>query len=442
MRREPALLHFLLFVGLAPLAWPATVVAAIVATKQRSEHRRRFVALAIVDALVLLSLVALFLGARAPELGAAPPERPPVIGVRLDDAPGGGAVVEPVEGSPADRAGVRAGDVVIAVDDEPIRDGDALGAAIRQGPLAPRRLSIRRDDTTIAIEVTPERGTLRGTLRPGRTGLFEPTHPRAEPRCFEVELAAPSFASSALFAIAVGLALGLLFAARRAGVPSLGFWLGFGGSFVLATLAAQLARSAACTAFGGHGLGTLLFGLVAQGLVLASLGRLLLARQPKVGPILTPLPRARVYAQSMFYAMVGLPRAAVIAFALQGAWLALGRLQTGTPIDAFADAELGVLGSALLLFAGAVLAPYAEEVLFRGALFSHLARVLSPWGTILASAALFGVMHVHHGVSVVGPLVMGVVLGWARARTGGLLVPIALHATFNAASLIAGVILR
>ena len=38
--------------------------------------------------------------------------------------------------------------------------------------------------------------------------------------------------------------------------------------------------------------------------------------------------------------------------------------------------------------------------------------------------------------------VMGVVLGWARARTGGLLVPIALHATFNAASLIAGVILR
>jgi membrane protease YdiL (CAAX protease family) len=176
--------------------------------------------------------------------------------------------------------------------------------------------------------------------------------------------------------------------------------------------------------------------------VLAGLARLLLARQPKVGPILAPLPRARVYAQSMFYALVGLPRAAVIAFALQGAWLALGRLQTGTPIDTFADAELGFLGSALLLFAGAVLAPYAEEVLFRGALFAHLAKVSSPWGTILASAALFGSMHVHHGVSVVGPLVMGVVLGWARARTGGLLVPIALHATFNAASLIAGVILR
>jgi len=258
----------------------------------------------------------------------------------------------------------------------------------------------------------------------------------------QVELAAPSVASSVLFAIAIGLALGLLFAARRAGVPALGFWLGFGGTFVLATLAAQLARGAACTAFGGHGPGGLLLGLVAQGLVLAGLGRLLLARQPKVGPILTPLPRARVYAQSMFYALVGLPRAAVIAFALQGAWLALGRLQTGTPIDSFADAELGVLGSALLLFAGAVLAPYAEEVLFRGALFSHLARVSSPWGTILASAALFGAMHVHHGVSVVGPLVMGVVLGWARARTGGLLVPIALHATFNAASLIAGVILR
>lgn len=442
MRREPVLLHFLLFVGLAPLAWPATLIAAIVSTRNGSEHRRRFVALAIVDAFVLVSLAVLFLGARAPELGAAPPERPPVIGVRLDDAPNGGAIVEPVEGSPADRAGVRTGDVVLAVDDTPIVDGDALGEAIRGGPLTPRRLSVRRDGTTIELEVTPERGTTRGTLRPGRTGLFTPTHPRAEPRCFEPDLAWPSAASTVLFAIAVGLAIGLLFAARRAGVPALGFWLAFAGSFVLATIAASLARSGACVLFGGHGPGTLLLGLVAQGVVLASLGRALLARQTKVGPILTPLPRARVYAQSMFYALVGLPRAAVIAFALQGAWLALGRLQTGTPIDTFADAELGLLGSALLLFAGAVLAPYAEEVLFRGALFAHLARVLSPWGTILASAALFGAMHVHHGVSVVGPLVMGVVLGWARARTGSLLVPIALHATFNAASLIAGVILR
>ncbi|MCB9602848.1 MAG: CPBP family intramembrane metalloprotease [Sandaracinus sp.] len=446
MRRASARLHFLLFAGLAPLAWPITLITAIGSWRARAEDRRPLVALAAVDGLVLLGVVSLFLGARAPELGREPPTTPPVIGVRLDDAPGGGAVIEPVEGGPADRAGLRAGDVVVAIDGEAIDDVDALQRAVREGPMAARTFEVRRDGTPIEIQVTPERGTTRGTLRPGRRGLFAPTHARASPRCFDLSVDAPSPSAITFFVLALGLALGLLFAGRRAGVPSTGFFFAFAGVFVGATIVARLASGALCTAFGGHGPGGLLLGMVAQGLALTAGGWWLVRRQRKtgvtVGAVLEPLPRGRTYAQAMFYALVGMPRAAILGLAAQGAWLALSRLQTGTPIDAFAESELGLGGAAMLLLAGAVLAPLAEEQLFRGALFAHLARFLSPWGAILASAALFGLMHVHHGVSVVGPLVMGVVLGWARATSGGLLVPFALHATFNTASLLAGVLLR
>jgi membrane protease YdiL (CAAX protease family) len=413
-----------------------------VSWRRGSPWRRRFVALAVVDTLVLGAALVVYLGAGSPTLTQPPRTSPPVIGVMIDDAVGGGAVVEPREGSPAERAGLRVGDVVVAVDDAPVDDADALSRAVREGPLAPRRVRVRRDGAMQTFVVEPERGTHRGTLRPGRRGLFAPLEPQAEPRCFELDVAAPSPTALTFFALALGCALGLAAAARRVKVPSVGFWLGFGSVFALASLAAMVARSLACVLFGGHGPGGLLLALITQGVVLVLGARVLSARQPRVGPLLTPLPRGRVYAQSMFYALVGLPRAAVVAFALHGAVAALARLQTGTPIDAFAEAELGVLGSALLLLGGAVLAPYAEELLFRGALFSHLARFLSPWGTVLASASLFGLLHVHHGVSIAGPLVMGVVLGWARATTGGLLVPFALHATFNTASLLAGVILR
>ena len=61
----------------------------------------------------------------------------------------------------------------------------------------------------------------------------------------------------------------------------------------------------------------------------------------------------------------------------------------------------------------------------------HLSRALSPWSALYASSLLFGVLHVAHGVMFVGPLVLGAILGWARLRSRGLWVPIALHMTFN-----------
>lgn len=89
--------------------------------------------------------------------------------------------------------------------------------------------------------------------------------------------------------------------------------------------------------------------------------------------------------------------------------------------------------SAALVFLSAVLlAPIAEELLFRGLLVPHLGRALPAFTAIYVSALLFGLLHVSHGVMLVGPMVLGVVLGWAHLRSRGLTALILLHMSFNA----------
>ncbi|MFO8074498.1 MAG: CPBP family intramembrane glutamic endopeptidase [Actinomycetota bacterium] len=93
----------------------------------------------------------------------------------------------------------------------------------------------------------------------------------------------------------------------------------------------------------------------------------------------------------------------------------------------------------LLLLSAVVLAPVAEELLYRGMLFQALAeRLGTGWG-IWLSALAFGATHASIGspwlsnallVAVIVPL--GALLAWAFHRRGTLLVPILGHAAFNA----------
>lgn len=85
----------------------------------------------------------------------------------------------------------------------------------------------------------------------------------------------------------------------------------------------------------------------------------------------------------------------------------------------------------LLAFAilAVVAAPLIEETLFRGILYGGLRRTFSPAIAILASAALFAVVH----PPIAGPAVfaLGAGAALARERTGRLTSSIAAHATYN-----------
>ena len=90
----------------------------------------------------------------------------------------------------------------------------------------------------------------------------------------------------------------------------------------------------------------------------------------------------------------------------------------------------------IYLFALAVLlAPLAEELLFRGVLLRVFRRRIGTAGAVLASSALFAAVHLH--LPALAPIfVLSLGLSVAYLRTGSLVIPIVMHALFNGFSLV------
>jgi membrane protease YdiL (CAAX protease family) len=84
-------------------------------------------------------------------------------------------------------------------------------------------------------------------------------------------------------------------------------------------------------------------------------------------------------------------------------------------------------------------APLFEEVFFRGFLFRGFeASFLKAPGTVILTAILWAGLHVQYnayGIAFIAGA--GILFGLARARTGSLLVPLALHAAMNLAETVA-----
>jgi len=86
---------------------------------------------------------------------------------------------------------------------------------------------------------------------------------------------------------------------------------------------------------------------------------------------------------------------------------------------------------ALQVISVIIMAPIAEELLFRGILFNTIKHAGYPLAGMFASAVLFAL--VHGSVALMLPLfVMGFALAWLYERSGSLIAPIVMHATFNA----------
>jgi putative serine protease PepD len=67
----------------------------------------------------------------------------------------GAEVIEVPSGTPADRAGLEKGDIVVAVDDKVVSDGIGLIVAIRtHQPGETIRLTVRRQGQERSVEIT------------------------------------------------------------------------------------------------------------------------------------------------------------------------------------------------------------------------------------------------------------------------------------------------
>ena len=108
-------------------------------------------------------------------------------------------------------------------------------------------------------------------------------------------------------------------------------------------------------------------------------------------------------------------------------------------------------GFLINLVAGALVAPVAEEVLFRGFATTAWARDLGPRRALVQGAVFFALVHVltitgssaeeAFGLALIGfatRVPVALALGWLYLRRGSLWAPIGLHAAFNGILLVLG----
>lgn len=108
--------------------------------------------------------------------------------------------------------------------------------------------------------------------------------------------------------------------------------------------------------------------------------------------------------------------------------------------ETFQAAAADVDALPFLLVGAVLLAPIAEELVFRGVVYPALARRLPRSAAMWLSAVVFAVVHAA-GPETVGNVVVvavilpfGALLAWGYERSGTLLVPIVAHVVFNAIS--------
>jgi membrane protease YdiL (CAAX protease family) len=85
----------------------------------------------------------------------------------------------------------------------------------------------------------------------------------------------------------------------------------------------------------------------------------------------------------------------------------------------------------LIAFATIVIAPWTEELAFRGYLYSTLAGRFGYWPGAAMSSLAWAALHLTSGVLIAFTGV-GVVLCWLRRRTGSVLPGVGLHGSWNA----------
>ena len=79
-----------------------------------------------------------------------------------------GRIEQVIAGGAAARAGLRAGDIVSAIDGVPVADGVALIEAVRAAPSRTLQLTVQRAGQALVLPVTPERVDVKGAQPQGK----------------------------------------------------------------------------------------------------------------------------------------------------------------------------------------------------------------------------------------------------------------------------------
>jgi hypothetical protein len=121
-----------------------------------------------------------------------------------------------------------------------------------------------------------------------------------------------------------------------------------------------------------------------------------------------------------------------IAYVLATLWFK----RTPHAIETIVSSQPTLENLAISLLTAVVVAPFQEELLFRGVLQPLLRRTWGAWPAIVGSSLLFAALHAEAWPAPIPLFVLALFLGYLAHRTTSLVGPIVLHALFNGVSML------
>ena len=113
--------------------------------------------------------------------------------------------------------------------------------------------------------------------------------------------------------------------------------------------------------------------------------------------------------------------------------LSMGEGESNSPGGGLSPGDAGLWGLAFALVSACLLAPIAEETLYRGVLFRSCRNRLGVIPAALVSSAVFALLHFYDGYGLASVAIFGFSCALLYAGSGSLTTVIALHMLYNAA---------
>lgn len=123
----------------------------------------------------------------------------------------------------------------------------------------------------------------------------------------------------------------------------------------------------------------------------------------------------------------------MLVVADQALRLAMGEIGSNSPGGGLSLADSGLWGLVFALLSACLLAPVAEETLYRGVLFRACRNRLGVLPAALISSAVFALLHFYDGYGLASVAIFGFSCALLYAGTGSLTTVIALHMLYNSA---------
>jgi membrane protease YdiL (CAAX protease family) len=136
--------------------------------------------------------------------------------------------------------------------------------------------------------------------------------------------------------------------------------------------------------------------------------------------------------RSLLLGFVAIPLAGLIAALVQSL---LGQPLINSQNEFLAPAGFSWFGLVSMLLLGGLVAPFAEELFFRGVIYAWLREHWGVIPSVLVSGLIFGMVHVEPSVAAAA-FVLGVLLAWVYESSNSLWSAVIIHAINNSVKII------